>query len=112
VSSPIFVKGRHFGAFRVAVSVDSIAAHKRALIIQLLITLAILATVATGFIYFTLRRSMRPLEQLAELATEISTGEKLDEPIRATTSDEIGEMARSLNRLRASLQAAMQRLGV
>lgn len=111
VSSPIFVKGRHFGAFRVAVSRDSIAAHKRELLLQLGIAFGFLAIVTVGFIFVMLRRSMRPLEHLASLANEISTGERLDQPIKPTTSDEIGQMARSLNRLRASLQAAMGRLG-
>jgi HAMP domain-containing protein len=58
-----------------------------------------------------LRRSMRPLEHLTSVANQISTGEGLDQPIKPTTSDEIGQMAKSLNRLRASLQAAMGRLG-
>ena len=64
-----------------------------------------------GFIFVMLRRSMRPLEHLATLANEISTGEGLDKPIKPATTDEIGQMAKSLNRLRASLQAAMGRLG-
>ncbi len=111
VSSPIFVKGRHFGAFRVAVSVASIAAHKREVLLQLSAVFGFLAVVTVGFIFFMLRRSMRPLEHLTSLANEISTGEGLDRPIKPVTSDEIGQMAKSLNRLRASLQAAMGRLG-
>ncbi|HEY0483132.1 MAG TPA: HAMP domain-containing protein [Kofleriaceae bacterium] len=111
VSSPIFVKGRHFGAFRVAVSVDSIAGHKRSLLLQLSLVFGVLALVTVGFIFFMLRRSMRPLEHLTVLANEISTGEGLDKPIKPATTDEIGQMAKSLNRLRASLQAAMGRLG-
>jgi HAMP domain-containing protein len=111
VSSPIFVKGRHFGAFRVAVSRDSIATHKRALLLQLVVVFGFLTVITVGFIFFMLRRSMRPLEHLASLANEISTGEGLDRPIKPTSSDEIGMMAKSLNRLRASLQAAMGRLG-
>jgi HAMP domain-containing protein len=111
VSAPIFVKGRHFGAFRVAVSRDSIAAHKRALLLQLVVVFGFLTVITVGFIFFMLRRSMRPLEHLASLANEISTGEGLDRPIKPTSSDEIGMMAKSLNRLRASLQAAMGRLG-
>jgi HAMP domain-containing protein len=111
ISSPIFVKGRHFGAFRVAVSVDSIAAHKRSLLLELGIVFGFLAVVTIGFIFMMLRRSMRPLEHLAMIANEISTGEGLDKPIKPVTTDEIGQMAKSLNRLRASLQAAMGRLG-
>jgi HAMP domain-containing protein len=111
VSAPIFVKGRHFGAFRVAVSMDSIATHKRTLLFQLGVVFGFLAVVTVGFIFLMLRRSMRPLERLATLAGEISTGEGLDKPIKPATTDEIGQMAKALNRLRASLQAAMGRLG-
>ena len=111
VSSPIFVKARHFGAFRVAVSIDSITAHKRALLIQLFGILGVLGALTTAFIFYALWRSMKPLERLAALADEISSGEKLDQPIKPHSTDEIGQMARSLNRLRSSLQAAMTRLG-
>ena len=111
VSAPIFVKGRHFGAFRVAVSVDTIADHKHTLLLQLGAVFAFLSVITIGVIFVMLRRSMRPLEELAALAAEISTGENLEKPIKPATTDEIGQMAKSLNRLRASLQAAMGRLG-
>jgi len=111
VSAPIFVKGRHFGAFRVAVSKDSIAEHKRTLILELVGVFGFLSVITIGVIFLMLRRSMRPLEHLASLANEISTGEGLDRPIKPSSTDEIGMMAKSLNRLRASLQAAMGRLG-
>lgn len=112
VSSPIYVKGQHWGVFRVGVSRVSIAAHKKALLIQLGAVFGFLAVVTIGFIFLMLRRSIRPLEQLTETANAISTGENLDQPIKPTSIDEIGQMAKSLNRLRASLQAAMGRLGV
>jgi HAMP domain-containing protein len=111
ISSPIFVKGRHFGAFRVAVSIDSLAAHKRQLLAELGVVFGVLALITIGCIFIMLRRSMRPLEQLASTANQISIGEGLDQPIKPATTDEIGQMAKSLNRLRASLQAAMGRLG-
>jgi HAMP domain-containing protein len=111
VASPILVRGRHFGAFRVAVSRDSIATHKRILLLQLTVVFGSLGAIIVGFIFVMLRRSMRPLEHLASLASQISTGEGLDQQIKPSSNDEIGMMARSLNRLRASLQAAMTRLG-
>ncbi len=48
---------------------------------------------------------------LTALADDLSTGERLDEPIKPTSIDEVGRMAKSLDRLRASLKAAMSRLG-
>jgi HAMP domain-containing protein len=112
VSSPIFVKGRHWGVFRVGVSRASIAQHRRALLTQLSVVFGVLTLVTVGFIFFMLRRAMRPLVELVHTADEISTGEGLDRPIKPASTDEIGQMARSLNRLRSSLQAAMGRLGV
>jgi HAMP domain-containing protein len=111
VSAPIMVKAQHFGGFRVGVSFTSIAAHKRTLLLQLGVVFGLLAIVTVGFIFFMLRRSMQPLEHLATLAAGISTGEGLDTPIKPATTDEIGQMAKSLNRLRASLHSAMDRLG-
>lgn len=111
VSAPIFVKGHHFGVFRVGVLRSQIEAHKGALLLKLAAVFGLLTLLTVGAIFFILRRSMMPLEKLATLANEISTGEGLDQPVKAATTDEIGQMAKSLNRLRASLQAAMGRLG-
>lgn len=111
VSSPIYVKGRHWGVFRVGVSRTSIAQHVHSLLIELALVFGVLSIMTIGGIFLMLRRSMRPLERLAYLAGEISTGEGLDQPIKPASSDEIGQMAKSLNRLRSSLQAAMGRLG-
>lgn len=111
MTSPIFVKGRHYGVFHVGVSRESIAIHHRSLLIRLSIMFGFLMVVTVGFIFWMLRRSIRPLEHLAETANAISTGEGLDQQIKLGSNDEIGQMAKSLNRLRSSLQAAMLRLG-
>jgi HAMP domain-containing protein len=111
ISSPIIVKGRHWGGFRVGVDFVSLTAHKRSLLTLLAVVFGALALVTIGFIFVMLWRSMIPLEHLSRIASEISTGEGLERPIKAATVDEIGQMAKSLNRLRASLQAAMSRLG-
>lgn len=111
VSSPIFVHGKHWGAFHIGISREMVGEHKNALLVQLGIVFLFLSIITIGCIFFILRRSMKPLEQLAVTATEISTGEGLDQVIKPGSTDEIGEMAKSLNRLRASLQAAMSRLG-
>jgi HAMP domain-containing protein len=111
IAAPIYVKGHHFGGFRVGVSVSSITAHKRELLLRLTIVFGLLAATTIGFIFMMIRRSVKPLEQLAGLADNISMGEGLETPIRPASVDEVGKMARSLDRLRASLQVAMNRLG-
>jgi HAMP domain-containing protein len=111
VSAPILVKGQRWGSLHIGVSIASLTAQKRSLLIELFGMLGALGMITTGFIFYAIWRSMKPLERLTALADEISSGEKLDQPIKPTTTDEIGQMAKSLNRMRSSLQAAMARLG-
>ena len=111
VSSPIFVKGQHFGAFRIGVARDSIAAHRRVLLIELSVVFGVLTLVIVGCIFLVLRREMRPLEGLVVATDELSTGEGYDNPINVASVDEIGQMGKSVNRLRTSLASAMHRLG-
>lgn len=111
VSSPINVKGKHWGAFRIGVSVDEISKLKNDLTYTLLGVFLAFGLGTIGVITLMVRRSMQPLVKLTELADEISIGEKLDEPVRTGSIDEIGQMAKSVERLRASLKAAMSRLG-
>ena len=55
------------------------------------------------------RGIIRPILTLTRVADRISLGD-LDTPISVDTHDEIGDLARSLGRMRASLKAAMTRL--
>jgi HAMP domain-containing protein len=55
-------------------------------------------------------RLARPLRRLMDIAGRMSTGD-LDTPVRAESHDEFGELTNSLERMRASLKAAMMRLG-
>jgi len=111
VSAPIDVKGKHWGAFRVGVSVDEINKLKAQLTLTLTLVFLVFAAGTIGTIAFMVRRSMRPLVGLTSLADEISMGEKLDVPVKLAEVDEIGQMAKSIERLRSSLKAAMSRLG-
>jgi HAMP domain-containing protein len=111
VSTPIYVKGKHWGAFRIGVSVDEIMKYKSQLMVALIGAFALLMIVSVAVIFLMIKRSMRPLEKLATTAMVISTGEELDNPIKVGGLDEVGRMAKSLDRLRTSLKAAMERLG-
>ena len=111
VSSPIFVKGKHWGAFRVIVSVGEVQKRITALVGTLSILFGVFAVVSAGIIFWMIQRSIKPLVWLTEIADDLSTGERLDEPIKLASNDEVGRMAKSLDRLRSSLKAAMARLG-
>ncbi|MFN8509053.1 MAG: HAMP domain-containing protein [Deinococcaceae bacterium] len=75
------------------------------LIVFALIVLAIAALVAVT----TARQITRPIVALVQAADQISLG-KMDDPVLARTNDEIGDLARALERMRVSLTAALERL--
>jgi methyl-accepting chemotaxis protein len=103
VSSPVLVRGRVFGSFRVGVSVDSLAAHKTALLLRLLVVFGALAVVIVAFIFFTLRRTMKPLDRLADLARSVARG-NLSHTIEVASRDEIGAMTAALNEMVENLR--------
>jgi HAMP domain-containing protein len=111
VSSPIYVKGKHWGGFRVGVSMERIDARKQSLLVSLAVIFLVFALVTIGTMYLVVGRALRPIAALTRAADDISLGEGLDTPIRSDAADEIGLLTKSIDRLRASMKAAMSRLG-
>lgn len=114
VAAPIDVRGKHFGAFRVGVVRAQVRAWSdqltRALAVLLGSTVMLLALV----ILIVSGRSLRPLVEIAGAATRLSTthdGAELRVPIRATSRDEVGQVAKALDRLRQSLLISWRRDG-
>lgn len=97
--------------YRIAVGVDSTDATRR-LRTTLLLVLGIsllAALTAAALTLRTTRRIVQPLERLVKSAEAISMGD-LSQPVRADRNDEIGDLAQALERMRLSLEAAMERL--
>jgi HAMP domain-containing protein len=110
VSSPIYVKGKHWGGFRVGVSMTRIAEQQRTLLLKLLGLFAVFAAITIATVFVVVQRSMRPVKVLTEAAEAISVGDGLDTPIKTDAVDEIGQLTRAVERLRVSMRAAMSRL--
>ena len=55
------------------------------------------------------RRIVQPLSELVKVAEAISLGD-LTRPVKVERNDEIGDLAQGLERMRLSLEAAMDRL--
>lgn len=111
VSAPMYIKGKHWGCFRIGVSAARIDAKKRSLFFLLAALLGSFTLIVTVTIFMLVRRAVKPIEALTAKARDVSVGKQLDERIVAETEDEIGLLTRAVDRLRASLKAAMQRLG-
>lgn len=95
------------------VTVGVISNESNQLVRQQIFTLIVFALViliiATLVAVATARQITRPIVALVQAADQISLG-KMDDPVLARTNDEIGDLARALERMRVSLTAALERL--
>ncbi len=94
----------HVGIWQSAVD-DTVKEALKPIIGVLLVILstAVLLAIAVA------RKISKPMQILARSVDQISRGE-LDLPVGVESNDEVGELGRSVERLRASLKAAMVRL--
>ena len=109
ISSPIYVKGKHWGGFRIGFSLDDINAAKKDLRTSLIITFAVILVFSIISIFIIVNGALKPLSHFTKIASDLADG-KVDEKIESTSEDEIGKLADVLERLRVSLKAAMERL--
>ncbi len=75
-------------------------------IVELIIAVLLAGVVLSAILA---RGIIRPIRRLTDIAGNMSTGD-LETPVRIKSRGEIGELARSLERMRSSLKAAMLRL--
>ncbi len=109
ISSPIYVKGQHWGGFRIGIELSTIQQAKKKLMLTLLAimgTILILSIILTSFI---VSRSLAPVRAMSNRADELAHGRNLLEEIETTRNDEVGELQASLNRLRLSMLIAIKK---
>lgn len=109
LSSPIYVKGKHWGGFRYGISIGAVEAAKRNLALQQLAIMGGILIASFIAVFVVVNRALVPLRQCTLMAAELADG-KMDQPITSTSKDEIGQLAEVLERLRFSLNVAMKKL--
>jgi HAMP domain-containing protein len=108
ISTPIMVKGKHWGGFRIAIELTTIETAKKQLMLTLLAimgTILILSIILTTAI---VSRSLAPIKALSNRADDLAHGKELQDEIATTRHDEIGELQGALNRLRMSMLIALK----
>ncbi len=103
ISSPIIVKGKHWGGFRVGLSLVAIDKAKRQLIITLASIMSVILLISLSATFILLNRALLPLRKLTDIAVDLSKAKNLDEKIYVSRKDEIGELQSVLERLRLSM---------
>ena len=109
ISSPIFVKGKHWGGFRIGFSLEKTMAAKRELANTLIMIMGGILLISFLMVFVVVNGSLRPLTHFTERASELADG-KVEQKIEHEGRDEIAQLADVLERLRVSLKAAMDRL--
>jgi HAMP domain-containing protein len=109
ISTPIYVKGRQWGGFRVGFSLDKIGIAKRQMMISLVAIMTVILLVSFLMVFLSVNRSLSPLRELTTTASTLADGD-IHKKIETATQDEIGQLANVLERLRFSLKTAMERL--
>ena len=109
ISSPIYVKGKHWGGFRIGFSLQKIEAAKQTLTGKLIVIMGGILVVSLLLVFVVVSVALKPLSHFTRIASELADG-KVDQKIEVQGRDEIAKLADVLERLRVSLKAAMDRL--
>ncbi|WP_200907023.1 HAMP domain-containing protein [Desulfatitalea tepidiphila] len=109
ISSPIMVKGKHWGGFRIGYSLEKINAAKFRMMISTLLIMGAIFLISFILVFITVQRSLLPIKELTDTSIRLVEGQ-INQKIAVKGNDEIGKLADALERLRFSLKTAMDRL--
>ena len=98
ISAPVFVKGKHWGGFRIGFSMVQTEKKIAELKTQIIVAMLVMLLVASFTIFVVVRKYTRPLLRLTEVARRIADG-NLDEEVPVESRDEIGTLAEAFNKM-------------
>ena len=97
------------GLVRVGLWAETVQSDVRSTLLPIIGLIAACLVLGVFLSIMLAAKTIRPILDLKAVADEISRG-RLDKDVTIQTNDEVGELGRSLERMRASLKAAMIRL--
>ena len=97
------------GLVRVGLWAETVQSDVRSTLLPIIGLIAICLVVSIALSIMLASKTIRPILDLKAIADDISRG-RLDTSVSIQSNDEVGELGRSLERMRASLKAAMSRL--
>lgn len=109
VSSPIYVKGKHWGGFRIGISLDVIEQEKNSLMKSLVIVMGIILVVSVLITHIAVNFALAPLNKLTGVAQDLANAKNLESEIPVTRKDEIGRLEEVLERLRLSMMIVLKK---
>jgi HAMP domain-containing protein len=97
------------GIARVGLWAEAVQDDMRSTLLPIIGLIVACLLAGVGFSIILATKTIRPILDLKAIADDISRG-RLDTAVSVQSDDEVGELGRSLERMRASLKAAMIRL--
>ena len=97
------------GVVRVGLWAETIQDDMRMTLLPIVGMIAVCLVLGIALSVLLASKTIRPILELKAIADDISRG-RLDTSVPIQSNDEVGELGRSLERMRASLRAAMVRL--
>lgn len=109
ISSPIVVKEKHWGGFRVGMSFDAISNSKKKLAFTFFGIMFPVLLILVLLTFLMVNHCLKPIKSLTRTASDLAKGQNLEKEISITSNDELGELQQMLDRLRLSILIAMRR---
>ena len=98
VSAPVYVRGKHWGGFRIGFSMQQADAAIVALRNTIAFSMLLVLIFASATCLLVVSRMMRPLKELTRAAERITEG-SLEERITVASTDEVGQLADAFNNM-------------
>ncbi len=109
ISSPVFVKGKHWGSFRIGYSMQKTAEAVANLRNRLILIMSLMMLLSVIVIYRVTSVMMRPLKSLHKGADRVAKGD-LTFQHEIKSNDEVGDLAQAFNQMTSSLTHYIQEL--
>ena len=104
ISSPIYVKGRHWGGFRIGFSLEKTQAQIKNVQYTIFGIFTVIVVLTVLSVYFVVNTSLYPLSKLAKHAHDFAEGNVDEKMIYFHRNDEIGEISKAFEKLRSKLK--------
>lgn len=107
ISAPIYVQGKHWGAFRVGFSMAKTEARIAELSSHIIGAMLLMLVISSLTIIAVVTLLIRPLHILTESAARIADGQ-LEEDIPVVSNDEIGAVSAAFNRMTSTIVKSLK----